>query len=228
MGRQKDASSTEATAFGFSTFAYSSSSVSKLPIHRIRLEVSIHYCLPETPSLRGGSFFFLEFLRFLILYSICFFFCLKSAGVLPQREKWKRYSIWFKTHRFLVYFFIANIIWNVVLTIWIIAILNEDTEALARIHLCKKPFFILLRIGGLVVSFAFCLMGYLINKRINNIPRTNDDGRKAYALQKRALRRLWLIIFPFLFVSIYLFGYDMAFLIVSPQNCGTLFTVRVI
>jgi hypothetical protein len=121
----------------------------------------------------GITFFILEFLRFITLYLVCYFYCLQSSGILPQKRGWSRYYYWLN-HRFLMIFFVVNCIWILLIFLYVIIKLNANKEFLDASDLCKKPLFIYMRIGSFIISLVFCRMGSLISQGVKRQTRITD------------------------------------------------------
>lgn len=122
------------------------------------------------------TFFFQEYLRFLATFLVCAYFCDRAAGLLPKKDHWKRYLTAILIYcRLIIIVFILNTLWMVVFTI--IILFDAD---LSNINFCKKPYFLTERMGGLIVSIFFFIMGLSIDRSIRNMVRVTEYDHKIF------------------------------------------------
>jgi len=68
--------------------------------------------------------------------------------------------------RFLRGFFVCDLIWCILFTVWIILMLSIKSDFLSGKNLCKEPPFMLLRLGVLALSIVFAIMGGIIGQNL--------------------------------------------------------------
>ncbi|TNV78986.1 hypothetical protein FGO68_gene3025 [Halteria grandinella] len=74
-----------------------------------------------------------------------------------------------------------------------------------------------LRFSGELITLIFAVIGILITVQIKRIPRTTKFERSILLKQKKAVKRLWIVIGTFILVSLSLCFYD--FISFQSQNC---------
>lgn len=77
--------------------------------------------------------------------------------------------------------FVLNVIWMSCFTgvLYWQYIINPDI--LEGINACREPWYVLERLGGMIVAVFFFIIGFQITKIVKNQPRVTSYDMKVYA-----------------------------------------------
>lgn len=115
------------------------------------IEVIVHY-LVLLEKLLYVSFIVLESLKFVCFFLTCQYYCKAALTFLPSKDKWLLFlnmllmvglSIMAIGSIFLIYHGLSNV----------------ETE-----QLCRRPLFLILRIGGEFIVYFFLVIGIVLTK----------------------------------------------------------------
>ena len=126
------------------------------------------------------SLLFMESLRFLVFFLVCYYFTMQAANLLLNKQKW-RCSL-----RILL---AVNIAWC--LSAGILNFIAYSNEWDTYKQLCHTTLFMMLRFSGEVVTGLFVVIGILITRKINQIQVNTRYEKEIKPQQKRAILRLW-------------------------------------
>lgn len=145
-------------------------------------DVIVHY-LVLAERLLVISFTLLETLKFFCFFLACQYYCKAALGFLPNRHKWLLFL------RILILGGFSILLLGGVFLI-LNGILADKPDML-----CHQPLFLVLRSGGEIVVYFFLVVGVVLTREIFNQPReTEYEKTKQLRSQRRALRKLWIVI----------------------------------
>lgn len=139
----------------------------------------------------------METLRFIIFFLVCYFFTKKAASLLPNKKTWI-FS--------LKVLLIVNVAWCLLSSLG--NFLAYSFAWYDYKNLCKTTVFMTLRFSGEVITGVFAAIGAIITRQIYRIPSYTQYELRVKRKQQKAIKRLWIVIGTFIFVSLSLCVYD--------------------
>lgn len=99
---------------------------------------------------------------------------------------------------------------------------NVETE-----QLCRRPLFLILRIGGEFIVYFFLVIGIVLTKQIRTQTRDTEYERgQQKQAQERALRKLWIVISSCVFNCTFQIVYDTIIFARGTQNLSCDITIQ--
>lgn len=172
------------------------------------LDASLHYSIYFGEGVTY-SILFMETFRFVCIFLVCYYVTKKTSSLLPSRNKW--------LHNLKV-FFVINLLWLfITLTMAILAyhIFSKDYSLL-----CHTTIFITTRTGGEISTIIFFIVGCVVTHKVRKLPRQTAYDYSLIPMQKRSLKRLWMIISCCVIVCLLLCIYDL--FIYDNEDCRIL------
>ena len=79
----------------------------------------------------------------------------------------------------------------------------------------------------MLICIVFTIIGYIVKRKLRSTPRATKFDRKNYERAHRSLRKLWILVFPFMFVALFLFIHDLILLVNPPNDCHHIFESQI-
>lgn len=126
------------------------------------------------------SFIFLESVKFIVFFLVCFYYFASATHLLPNRKCW---GIGLK-----VCVFLGVAVEAIGL---IILCLMQGLATSAPKKLCTDPVFLVLRAGGELITFLLAVIGTTITWKVLSFQRQTIYERKQLREQLNAVKMLW-------------------------------------
>jgi hypothetical protein len=123
----------------------------------------------------------------------------KGAKMLPQKYK---YLV------FLYSVMILQVVWYVGFIIWFSMTYGGSIGSMLS-DMCHNIDFFLLRFGSTLMILIFFIIGRRISTFVNQLQRTTTYERKVSNDSELAVRKMWLTIYLFTFISTFLMAFDL-------------------
>eukprot|EP00347_Sterkiella_histriomuscorum_P023321 403335097 len=146
----------------------------------ISIDVSLHYTVLDE-KLLIFSFIFLETCKFMTFFLVCFYFFINAIDLLPNKKVWGT---------------LLKVFLGVGLVIEIIGlfflVLYRSLFSQQSSKLCIDAVFLIIRLGGELVTFIFLMIGIAITRKVNSFQRSTTFEKTTQLMQqKRAIKKLW-------------------------------------
>lgn len=141
---------------------------------------------------------FEEGCRTLVFFLMMNFFIKMTSKLLKNRKRWLT---------------IFRVLWNLALLMFIIVelyvIIAVARQQLTDDKLCRTSTYLVLQIGNSILTVAFIILGYFIDKRVQEQKEAENQFEIAFRqeTQSKALGNLKMIIFVFSLVQLYCLVY---------------------
>lgn len=144
------------------------------------------------------SFILLESLKFIVFFMVCQTYCKAALEFLPSKEKW------------LIFLNILVLVGLSILSIGTVYLLvNRLIDTHNPTQLCRQPIFLILRAGGEIVVYFFLAIGVLVTRKIySQVRETHYERGKQMRQQRRAIRKMWIVICSCVFNCTFQIIYD--------------------
>lgn len=111
---------------------------------------------------------------------MCYYFSKRSTNILASKKKWIL---------FLRIFLIIVLIYMVIGLFWLIIL--ESENKLDNNLLCETYIFLLVRIGGEIITLTFLIIGIVINLKVNKLIKNRLIDKAMIDNYKWSLKKLW-------------------------------------
>jgi hypothetical protein len=142
--------------------------------------VALHYTV-LTETMLIFSFIFLESVKFIAIFLVCFYYFVGATDYLPNKKAWAC-----GLRVCMLIGVVVEVLGLVILCLY------QGLASSASSKLCMDPVFLVLRAGGELMTLLFFVIGVTITRKVLTQQRkTTFEKTRLRLEQMKALRSLW-------------------------------------